>query len=127
MMLVIIDFLRLFLRTNFNVKKEVERVLGEKRMKSYVNRGNELIAKGKEKEAMSLVESGLKYYLNNIIKALRPYATADAGLIILALRHVANEIEANNVGSKEFAEGLDKCIEKPHIPEQQKVKKPNRY
>ena len=99
----------------------------EVRMRSYVSRGNELIANGKEKEAMSLVEDGLRYYSNNIIKAISPYSTADAGLIVLSLRHIADEIEANNKGAKEFAAGLDKCVDKPHIPEQRKVKKPNRY
>ena len=51
----------------------------EVRMRSYVSRGNELIANGKEKEAMSLVEDGLRYYSNNIIKSISPYSTADAG------------------------------------------------
>lgn len=101
-------------------------MLREKRMKSYVNRGNELIAKGKENDAMSMVENGLKYYSNNIIRAISPYAVADAGLIILALRHIAYEIEVKNAGAKEFAEGLDKCIHKPHITEQERIKKPNR-
>lgn len=99
----------------------------ESRMSSYVDRGNKLIADGKEKEAMSLVEDGLRYYSNNIIKSISPYSTADAGLIVLSLRHIANEIEVNNKGAKEFAAGLDKCVDKPHIPEQRKVKKPNRY
>lgn len=99
----------------------------EKRMKSYINRGNELIDKGKPEEAMSLVEDGLRYYSNNIIKSISPYSTADAGLIVLSLRHIANEIEANNKGAKELAEGMDKCVAKPHIPEQRKVKNPNRY
>ena len=41
--------------------------LKEKRMKSYVNRGNSLLQEGKQKEAMNMVADGLKYYSNNII------------------------------------------------------------
>mgnify|MGYP000774455550 CR=1 FL=1 len=32
------------------------------RVSSYVDRGNELIAKGKTKQAMNLVSHGLQYY-----------------------------------------------------------------
>ena len=34
------------------------------RVSSYVDRGNELIAKGKTKQAMNLVSHGLKCYTN---------------------------------------------------------------
>lgn len=34
----------------------------EERMSSYVDRGNQLIAAGKTKKAMKLVERGLQYY-----------------------------------------------------------------
>lgn len=97
----------------------------EKRMKSYVVRGNELIANGKTKQAMEMVSDGLKYYSNNIIRSISPYAEADAGLIVLVLRHIADQVEAKNVGAKELAEGLDKCVEKPPLQETQKIKKPN--
>lgn len=53
----------------------------EKRMASYVLRSNELIQEGKTKEAAELFGKGLGYYSSNIIHAITPYATADAGLI----------------------------------------------
>lgn len=34
--------------------------LKEKRMKSYVNRGNNLLQEGKQKEAMNMIADGLK-------------------------------------------------------------------
>lgn len=65
----------------------------EKRMASYVLRSNELIQEGKTKEAAELFGKGLGYYSSNIIHAITPYATADAGLISTVLRHLASEIE----------------------------------
>lgn len=95
-------------------------------MSSYVERGNNLISNGKTPEAMKLVEKGLQYYSEKIINAIFPYAKADAGLIVLVLRHIADEVEKNNPGAKELAKGMNKCVEKPMITELEKLRKPNR-
>lgn len=58
------------------------------RVSSYVDRGNELIAKGKTKQAMNLVSHGLQYYSERVIDSISPYAKNDAGLIVLVLRHL---------------------------------------
>lgn len=96
------------------------------RMSSYVERGNKLIAEGKIKEAMNLVSHGLQYYSERVINSISPYAKADAGLIVLVLRHLANEIEKNNPGAKELADGMEKCVGKPSLQEIEKIKKSNR-
>lgn len=96
------------------------------RMSSYVERGNKLIAEGKTKEAMNLVNHGLQYYSERVINSISPYAKADAGLIVLVLRHLANEIEKNNPGAKELADGMEKCVGKPSLQEIEKIKKSNR-
>lgn len=96
------------------------------RMSSYVERGNKLIAEGKTKEAMNLVSHGLQYYSERVINSISPYAKLDAGLIVLVLRHLANEIEKNNSGAKELAAGMEKCVGKPSLQEIEKTKKPNR-
>lgn len=96
------------------------------RMSSYVDRGNKLIAEGKTPEAMKLVERGLQYYSENIINAISPYAKADAGLIVLVLRHLADEVEKGNPGAKELAAGMEKCVNKPALTEIEKTKKANR-
>lgn len=96
------------------------------RMSSFVDRGNKLIAEGKTHQAMKLVERGLNYYSENIINALYPYATTDAGLIVLVLRHLADEIEKGNQGAKELAEGMKKCVRMPSLTEIEKVQKANR-
>ena len=100
--------------------------IGKPRMSSYVDRGNQLIAKGKTPEAMKLVETGLQYYTKRIIDAISPYAKADAGLIVLVLRHLAGEVEKNNPGAKELYEGMKGIVRKPELKETEKVKKPNR-
>ena len=100
--------------------------LGKQRMSSYVDRGNKLIAEGKTPQAMKLLERGLQYYSENIINGISPYAKADAGLIVLVLRHLADEVERGNPGAKELAEGMEKCVIMPHLTEIEKVKKANR-
>ncbi len=102
-------------------------VFGEERMSSYVDRGNKLIADGKTLEAMKLVESGMQHYSRKIVKAVYPYARADAGLIVLILRHLADEVERNNPGAKELAEGLKECVKKPTLTETEKIRKANGY
>lgn len=99
---------------------------GKERMSSYVDRGNEQIGKGKTKEAMKLIERGLQHYSEKIINAISPYAKADAGLIVLVLRHLADEVEKGNPGAKELAEGMEKCVNKPALTEVERVKKANR-
>lgn len=96
------------------------------RMSSYVVRGNELIKKGETHKAMQLVSEGLQYYSERIINAISPYAKADAGLIVLVLRHLADEVEKNNSGAKEFYEGMKKCVVAPPLNEIERIKKANR-
>ena len=75
---------------------------------------------------MKLVENGLKHYTNKIINAISPYAKADAGLIVLVLRHLADEVEKGNPGAKELYEGMKKCISAPSLVENEKIQKANR-
>ncbi len=99
----------------------------KERMSSFVDRGNKLITDGKTPEAMRLVERGLQYYSEKIITAISPYAKADAGLIVLVLCHLADEVERGNPGAKELAKGMEKCIKKPTLMETEKVRRANRY
>lgn len=99
---------------------------GKERMSSYVDRGNKLIADGKTPQAMKLVERGLQHYSEKIINAISPYAKADAGLIVLVLRHLADEVENGNPGAKKLYEGMRECVNMPPLTEIEKVKKANR-
>ena len=99
----------------------------KERMSSYVDRGNKLIADGKTPEAMKLVERGLQHYSEKIINAISPYAKADAGLIVLVLRHLADEVERGNPGAKELYEGMKKCVNAPSLTEIEKIRKVNSY
>lgn len=98
----------------------------EKRMSSFVDRGNKLIAEGKTKEAMKLITQGLQHYSDLILHALTPYSESDAGLLAFALRHIADEIEKNNPAAKPLYEGMKKVVIAPPLTEIQKVKKANR-
>lgn len=99
----------------------------KERMSSYVDRGNRLIADGKTSEAMKLVSRGLQHYSNKIINAISPYAKADAGLIVLVLRHLADEVEKGNPGAKELYKGMKKYVIAPSLTEIEKVRKANKY
>lgn len=96
------------------------------RMESFVAGGNLLLAKGQGEEAMKLVARGLQYYSEKVIKAITPYSAADAGLLVMVLRHLSNEVARNNPGAKELADGLSECVVFPSVEEIQKVQKPNR-
>lgn len=98
----------------------------EKRVSSFIDRGNKLLEQKKTKEAMVEVSRGLQHYSDRILKALSPYATKDAGLVVIALRHIADEVEKNNPGTKEFVAQMSKCIVKPPLEEITKVKEANR-
>ncbi len=98
----------------------------KQRMCSFIDRGNELIKKGKTHESMQLVSEGLQYYSERVIDAISPYAKADAGLVVLVLRHLADEVERNNPGAKELSEGMKRCVNMPPLVEIEKVKKANR-
>ena len=97
------------------------------RMQSFVTRGNNLVQNGKTESAMKLTASGFDYYSRRIIKAVTPYATADAGMLVIVFRHLADQIEQKNQGAKEFAEGMAKCLIFPELEEIEKLEKPNRH
>lgn len=97
----------------------------EKRMASYVLRSNKLAQEGKIKEAEELVGEGLGYYSQNIIRAITPYATADAGLISIVLHHLASEIEEKNPVAKEIREWAETHVKKPELKETIRIKEPN--
>lgn len=81
--------------------------------------------KEKNKEGAEMLSEGLNYYSKNIIKALTPYATADAGIISMVLRNLADDIEKNNPGAKELRMWAENNTVKPELKETIKIKKPN--
>lgn len=68
---------------------------------------------------------GVELNGKNIIKALTPYATADAGIISMILRNLADDIEKNNPGAKELRMWAENNTVKPELKETIKIKKPN--
>lgn len=100
------------------------------RMRSYVERGNEILSKKDKtkrqvRQSMKMIEKGLQYYSERILKAVNPYSKSDAGLVIIALRHIADEIEKNE-GAEMFVKKMSKCLAFPETSVKEKVQKPNR-
>lgn len=84
------------------------REIKEKRMQSYFLRAKKMLQEGAE-----MLSEGLNYYSKNIIKAITPYATADAGIISMVLRNLADGIEENNPGAKELRMWVENDTTKP--------------
>lgn len=101
------------------------RKIKEKRMQSYVLRARKMVQEGKNKEGAEMLSEGFNYYSKNIIKAITPYATADAGIISMVLRNLADDIEKNNPGAKELRMWAENNTVKPELKETIKIKKPN--
>ena len=89
------------------------REIKEKRMQSYFLRAKKMLQEGKNKEGAEMLSEGLNYYSKNIIKAITPYATADAGIISMVLRILADVIEENNPGAKELRMWVENDTTKP--------------
>jgi len=96
-------------------------------MQSFVDRGNNLIKNGKTEAAMQLMMKGFDYYSKKVIKVLYPYSASDAGMLVIVLRHLADQIEKKNKGAKEFAEGMTKILVFPELDEIEKLEKANRH
>lgn len=91
------------------------REIKEKCMQSYFLRAKKMVQEGKDKEGAQMLSEGLNYYSKNIIKALTPYATADAGIISMVLRNLADGIEENNPGAKELRMWVENDTTKPEL------------
>lgn len=89
------------------------REIKEKRMQSYFLRAKKMLQEGKNKEGAEMLSEGLNYYSKNIIKAITPYATADAGIISMVLCNLADGIEENNPGAKELRMWVENDTTKP--------------
>lgn len=89
------------------------REIKEKRMQSYFLRAKKMLQEGKNKEGAEMLSEGLNYYSKNIIKAITPYATTDAGIISMVLRNLADGIEENNPGAKELRMWVENDTTKP--------------
>ncbi len=98
----------------------------EKRMRSFVARGNMLVAEGKTPEGMKIIERGLQYYSDCVLDAVSPHANEDTVLIVLVLQHLVNEMDKCQPGVKELAEKMSKCIILPDLRAIVKMKKPNK-
>lgn len=105
------------------IKRKVKGLKKERRM-SYVLRANKLMASGNPGEAKKMLSNGMKYYSGKVIKAISPYASADAGLLSFALRTLAHEIEESQPGSKELREELERITSGVLSKAKEKVQKP---
>lgn len=97
----------------------------EVRMKSFNLRALDLLKKGEVSKSMDMTQDGLNYYSNRIIEAIAPYAVPDAGLIVISLRHIADEVEKDNEGTKEFVEQFSKSLSFPVLLQVESHRKPN--
>ena len=100
----------------------IEMFKREKRMHSFIIRAQEILAEGKREESAKMVIQGLQHYSNKIIGAIQPYSKADATLLVIALRYLADQVEQKN-GCALAVKALSKTIEFPELEEVEKVRK----
>lgn len=81
----------------------------EKRMHSFIIRAQEILAEGKREESAKMVIQGLQHYSNKIIGAIQPYSKADATLLVIALRYLADQVEQKN-GCALAVKALSKAV-----------------
>ena len=79
------------------------------------------VCKVEEFKPTEMLNDGMNYYSKNIIRALSPYATADAGIVSMVLRNFADDIEKNNPGAKELRIWVENNSTKPELKEEIKV------
>lgn len=60
--------------------------------------------------AVDLMAEGMEYYSRNILDAISPYDDEDAGMIISALRGIADQMEDCIDGAKELAEAISGMV-----------------
>lgn len=94
-----------------------------KKKEGYVTKGNRKIAEGRSAEATQIVIDGLNDYQNRIISALNGYPSDDAALIIVTLRNMADNLEANNPQSAGLLTWLNENVTPPKFQNTQKVEK----
>lgn len=58
--------------------------------RSYVKQANELVQQGYVPEAYRVLMDGLDHYQRRIVKMVSPYPTADAALLAVTLRNMAD-------------------------------------
>lgn len=97
----------------------------EKRMHSFIIRAQEILAEGKREESAKMVIQGLQHYSNKIIGAIQPYSKADATLLVIALRYLADQVEQKN-GCALAVKALSKTIEFPELEEVERSRKQRR-
>lgn len=94
-----------------------------KKKEAYVTKGNRLIEEKRLKEATEVVVEGLNFYQNKVIKAVDGHPVADTALVVVALRHMADQLEQQEPSCRGLVKWLSKITTKPELQAQKKVEK----
>lgn len=92
-----------------------------KRKEGYVTKANKQILTGKTPEAYRTLIDGLDDYQKKIVKALCPYPTADAALLVVVLRSMADSIYNNNPNCQALVEDITKRFTAPQIEHTERI------
>nr|DAM11165.1 MAG TPA: hypothetical protein [Caudoviricetes sp.] len=94
-----------------------------KKKEAYVTKGNRLIEEKRLKEATEVVVEGLNFYQNKVIKAVDGHPIADTALVVVALRHMADQLEQQEPSCRGLVKWLNKITTKPELQAQKKIEK----
>ena len=76
----------------------------------------QLANQGRKKECDERIIEACKLYTNHIAKAIGTYPAQDGAFIVVALRHIANNIERRDRLTKKWAEILEQEVNIPPVP-----------
>lgn len=94
-----------------------------KKKEAYVTKGNRLIEEKRLKEATEVVVEGLNFYQNKVIKDVDGHPVADTALVVVALRHMADQLEQQEPSCRGLVKWLSKITTKPELQAQKKIEK----
>lgn len=93
-----------------------------KKKEGYVTKANRQMLTGKVPEAYRTLIDGLDNYQNKIVNALCPYPTADAALLVVTLRTMADSVYAANPNCQALVEDITKRFTGPQIEYKERIK-----
>lgn len=92
----------------------------KKKKESYVTKANKQMMAMQVPEAHRTLLDGLDDYHGRILKALNPYPTADAALLVVVLRNIADSIYLSNPSCVGLVADITKRFTSPKIKHKEK-------
>lgn len=98
----------------------------KKKKEAFVTKGKRQIAEGNTSSALETIAEGLDFYQEQVLQSISPYPVADAALLVVILRTLADEIESENPDCKALVADLTEKAKAPKLHTIEKFHKTKR-